>query len=595
MDDKKRMEKQGAEKKPSLREKLHLGGRLRVGEKLHVGKRLKKTLIIVACVAAGCGAVWGGLTIARNAQRGDVNVYAVGDFAMTDYWGDSSNTSGMVTTDKLQKIYISQSQTVTKVWVKEGDEVRKGDPLVSYDSTLTEATVEKAKVAYDRAVANLEAAKGQLELLKKAENKEQLEAELAKLEKQLAELKEKYDKDSSPPYDADAAVTEKELLPTVTIKDADGNSRIVHYYAWTAKSVLSAEYLLGTTFGERLRAKENTPVVVTNIVLVKRAGDKVGGGVEASWGVRVTEKYEKGTGADDYKVSQDVQLVTDLPAYEDKGRTYEDSEEITKLEKKIAYAQELVAASMSREELNKAIAAKTQEIKETEISNKLAKLDLDKKLRELGDGNVYAEFSGTVKTVRDATEAYNNSEAVVELSGGGGYYVSGTLSEMDLGSVKVGDTVQISSWRTGAFCEGKIVSIDDYPTQNSNNWGDGNRNASYYPFKIFVEEDANLEPNDYVDIQYQKVSTQQQTGSSLYLQSMFIREDNGKSYVMVRNEDGRLEQRWVQTGRDLWGSYTQIRGGLTIDDYVAFPYGRDVVEGAQTKEATADQLYNYGV
>lgn len=596
MEDKQMMEKQGAEKKPSLRERLHLGGRLHVGEKLHVGKRLKKTLIIVACVAAGCGAVWGGLTIARNAQRGDVNVYAVGDFAMTDYWGDSSNTSGMVTTDKLQKIYISQSQTVTKVWVKEGDEVRKGEPLVSYDSTLTEATVEKAKVAYDRAVANLEAAKGQLELLKKAENKEQLEAELAKLEKQLAELKEKYDKDSSPPYDADAAVTEKELLPTVTIKDADGNSRIVHYYAWTANSVLSAERLLGTTFGGRLRANAEKPKVVTNIVLVKRAGDKVGGGVEASWGVRVTETYEKtGPGADDYKVSQDVQLVTDLPAYEDKGRTYEDSEEITKLEKKIAYAQELVAASMSREELNKAVAAKTQEIKETEISNKLAKLDLDKKLRELGDGNVYAEFSGTVKTVRDATEAYNNSEAVVELSGGGGYYVSGTLSEMDLGSVKVGDTVQISSWRTGAFCEGKIVSIDDYPTQNSNNWGDGNRNASYYPFKIFVEEDANLEPNDYVDIQYQKVSTQQQTGSSLYLQSMFIREDNGKSYVMVRNEDGRLEQRWVQTGRDLWGSYTQIRGGLTIDDYVAFPYGRDVVEGAQTKEATADQLYNYGV
>ena len=595
MDDKQMMEKQGAEKKPSLREKLHLGGRLRVGEKLHVGKRLKKTLIIVACVAAGCGAVWGGLTIARNAQRGDVNVYAVGDFAMTDYWGDSSNTSGMVTTDKLQKIYISQSQTVTKVWVKEGDEVRKGDPLVSYDSTLTEATVEKAKVAYDRAVANLEAAKGQLELLKKAENKEQLEAELAKLEKQLAELKEKYDKDSSPPYDADAVVTEKELS-MVTIKDDDGSSHNVYYYAWTANSVLSAERLLGTTFGGRLRADAKTPEVVTNIVLVKRAGDKVGGGVEASWGVRVTETYKKtGTGADDYKVSQDVRLVTDLPAYEDKGRTYEDSEEITKLEKKIAYAQELVAASMTREELNKAVAAKTQEIKETEISNKLAKLDLDKKLRELGDGNVYAEFSGTVKTVRDATEAYNNSEAVVELSGGGGYYVSGTLSEMDLGSVKVGDTVQISSWRTGAFCEGKIVSIDDYPTQNSNNWGDGNRNASYYPFKIFVEEDANLEPNDYVDIQYQKVSAQQQTGSSLYLQSMFIREDNGKSYVMVRNEDGRLEQRWVQTGRDLWGSYTQIRGGLTIDDYVAFPYGRDVVEGAQTKEATADQLYNYGV
>ena len=165
---------------------------------------------------------------------------------------------------------------------------------------------------------------------------------------------------------------------------------------------------------------------------------------------------------------------------------------------------------------------------------------------------------------------------------------------MELGSVKVGDTVSISSWMTGAACEGTIVSIDDYPTTSGNSWGDGNRNVSYYPFKAFVEEDAALQANDYVDIQYQKAGTQEQ-GNSLYLQSWFIRTDNGKSYVMARNEDGRLEQRWVQTGRDLWGSYTQIRGGLTTDDYVAFPYGRDVVEGARTVEAAADELYNDGL
>ena len=98
-----------------------------------------------------------------------------------------------------------------------------------------------------------------------------------------------------------------------------------------------------------------------------------------------------------------------------------------------------------------------------------------------------------------------------------------------------------------------------------------------------------------MDIQYQKDTSAEESGSSLYLESMFIRTDNGKSYVMARGEDGRLEQRWVQTGRDLWGSYTQIRGGLTTDDYVAFPYGRDVGEGARTVEATADELYNDGL
>ena len=160
--------------------------------------------------------------------------------------------------------------------------------------------------------------------------------------------------------------------------------------------------------------------------------------------------------------------------------------------------------------------------------------------------------------------------------------------------MKVGQTVTISSRMNGSTCTGEIVEISTYPADNASSWGGGNTNVSYYPFKVFVEEDAGLQANDYVDIQYQKAGTQEQ-GNSLYLQSWFIRTDNGKSYVMARGEDGRLEQRWVQTGRDLWGSYTQIRGGLTTDDYVAFPYGRDVVEGARTVEATPDELYNDGL
>ena len=82
-------------------------------------------------------------------------------------------------------------------------------------------------------------------------------------------------------------------------------------------------------------------------------------------------------------------------------------------------------------------------------------------------------------------------------------------------------------------------------------------------------------------------------GSSLYLGNMYVRTENGKSYVMARGENGKLEQRWVQTGKVVWDSYTQIRGGLTQEDYVAFPYGRDVVSGAKTEEATVDALYSW--
>lgn len=591
--------------KLTLREKLHIGEKRPDGEKPRMSKKLKKGIIAAACVVGVCGAVWGGLTIARNAQRGDVNVYAVNECAMTDYWGDTSNTSGMVTTDKLQKIYISQSQTVKKVWVKEGDSVKKGTVLVSYDSTLTQATVERAKIDYDRQTENLEVMKNELELLKKAKNKETLQKECDDLEAKLKNLKAAYDKDEKHPYNADAPVTEGKITQaeptTITVKGADGKEQTatVYYYSWLSRSTIDEAKL-----GEILSNLGVTPAgdvltaVDTYVVLVQRHGDKVGGYVESTWGMVIMDRYTAGNNEvnphTQASKSVSFRLLNNLPDFVDTERKY-DSKEIQDTERKLAIAQELLDASMTQLDLNKAILEKAQAVKEQEVNLKVAKLKLDKKLAELGDGNVYAEFDGTVKAVRDPDEAYNNSEAVVELSGGGGYYVTGTLSEMDLGSVQVGDSVSISSWMTGAACEGTIVSIDDYPTSNGNNWGDGNSNVSYYPFKVFVTEDANLQPNDYVDIQYQKDTSAEESGSSLYLESMFIRTDNGKSYVMARGEDGRLEQRWVQTGRDLWGSYTQIRGGLTIDDYVAFPYGRDVVEGAHTQEATADQLYNYGI
>lgn len=600
--------------KLTLREKLHIGEKRPDGEKPRMSKKLKKGIIAAACVVGVCGAVWGGLTIARNAQRGDVNVYAVNECAMTDYWGDTSNTSGMVTTDKLQKIYISQSQTVKKVWVKEGDSVKKGTALVSYDSTLTQATVERAKIDYDRQTENLEVMKNELELLKKAKNKETLEAEKTKLEAELqAEISRL---DGAGGYDPEKAVVPGLVTP---MAEGSGNSKDKPiYYYWLTNKPLSDEVLRNLLHGAEINRSTpmgTTTTVSTYVVLVYREGDKMGG-EPISRGLVITEAFTPdstgetpttpGEGGETPTTpgeggsesgSGTVELsfrFCDLTGYVDPERTYS-SDKYKELTRKIAQVQELLESSMTQLDLNKAILEKAQAVKEQEVNLKVAKLKLDKKLAELGDGNVYAEFDGTVKTVRDPDEAYNNSEAVVELSGGGGYYVTGTLSEMDLGSVQVGDSVSISSWMTGAACEGTIVSIDDYPTSNGNNWGDGNSNVSYYPFKVFVTEDANLQPNDYVDIQYQKDTSAEESGSSLYLQSMFIRTDNGKSYVMARGEDGRLEQRWVQTGRDLWGSYTQIRGGLTVDDYVAFPYGRDVVEGAHTQEATTDQLYNYGI
>ena len=71
----------------------------------------------------------------------------------------------------------------------------------------------------------------------------------------------------------------------------------------------------------------------------------------------------------------------------------------------------------------------------------------------------------------------------------------------------------------------------------------------------------------------------------------FILQENGKSYVYVRNEDERLEKREITTGRDLWGWQLEITSGLSLEDYVAFPYGKTVTDGAKTEEGSPEDLY----
>jgi len=57
------------------------------------------------------------------------------------------------------------------------------------------------------------------------------------------------------------------------------------------------------------------------------------------------------------------------------------------------------------------------------------------------------------------------------------------------------------------------------------------------------------------------------------------------------DEEGILRQRYVKTGANLWGSYTKIVDGLTLDECVAFPYGRSVRDGAKARQADISVLY----
>ncbi len=590
-----------------------------------MNKTVKRGLLIAAGVAAACGVVWGGLTLARDAQRGNVNVYAVSDFSMTDYWGDTSQTSGTVSTDKMQKIYLSDTQKISKVYVSEGQTVKKGDKLLSYDTTLTSLDVERAQIAYEKQVLALETARKELERLQLAQDQEELQKAIdeltAQIEKKYEESRGNIIKDNTKPIES---IQKLEKVEPLTDPEGDGSKDKPLYYNWNSEDELTPENLIKLLPSGKASAyvvlvihKDNTTLGdIVNCCGLFLKWEKTGSGESGgtTGGTAGGETGQPGGDAADAALPGDenedgaVDPVTPADPPAASGETVKifpaklaeapaividgTTDEIRALQKELEELQKLFEESHPKEELAKMIRDKIQEISEMDVTIKLAKLNLEQVKKEVGSDTVYSELDGTVKAVRDSGSAdFDKSQAVVEVSGGGGYYIDGAVSELELGTVSIGETVQISSWMTGASCEGEIVEISDYPTDNANSWSDGNSNVSYYPFKVFVSEDADLREGDYVDMSYQNTSGSAD-GNNLYLESMFIRTENGKSYVMVRGENGRLEQRWVQTGRNLWGSYTQIRGGLTVDDFVAFPYGRDVVAGAGTTEATRDQLYN---
>ena len=57
-------------------------------------------------------------------------------------------------------------------------------------------------------------------------------------------------------------------------------------------------------------------------------------------------------------------------------------------------------------------------------------------------------------------------------------------------------------------------------------------------------------------------------------------------------ENDKLKKQNVVTGKLLWGSYYEVKSGLSEEDYIAFPYGKTVVEGADTKESSSSDYYN---
>ena len=187
----------------------------------------------------------------------------------------------------------------------------------------------------------------------------------------------------------------------------------------------------------------------------------------------------------------------------------------------------------------------------------------------------------------------NLEAAGIVVSGGGGYYVKTGVTELDRDKYPVGTQMRIQSWEHGEVY-GTVAEISDTPVPSSNNpyYSSGNQNVSFYTMLIALDADSPLREDEWVDVYFNAASTTSE--DALCIETRFIRQDDGGSYVYRRGEDQLLHKQYVTTGVVQWG-YTEIKSGLTADDWIAFPYGKDVKENAETIESdNSDDFYYYG-
>lgn len=241
----------------------------------------------------------------------------------------------------------------------------------------------------------------------------------------------------------------------------------------------------------------------------------------------------------------------------------------------------------TREELKKQIAQKEQEIKSMQTQYEIAQVKLQMEELQNSTGEVLANFDGVVKSVTTADEAASSGNPVLVVSAADGYLVESQIGELAMSTVRVGDTVSMYCYDTGMNYDGTITEISTFPADGYTNYN--SKVETYYPIKIALNDATDISQNMYMEITLNSGS--EDTSGGFYLSKAFMKQE-GSNYYVMKDVDGRLKKTYIKVGNKTSGDAVLVLGGLTMQDYIAFPYLDEAVEGVKTVQKTTDDLYN---
>lgn len=127
----------------------------------------KAVIITLVSVCVLGGAIYGGIKLYQNYQWNSLTAEVQSVSSLNMYFGDMEMSSGgILTNDYSQEVYLLDDKNIEEVFVEEGQEVEVGDPLLSYDMTLSDLELEMKELDVATTSGQMEAAKQELSKLK---------------------------------------------------------------------------------------------------------------------------------------------------------------------------------------------------------------------------------------------------------------------------------------------------------------------------------------------------------------------------------------------------------------------------------------------
>lgn len=539
----------------------------------------------------------------------------------TGYWDNPSTSTGLVSNSDRQSVLYDASKTITQVFVQEGQQVNSGDPLLSYDLTTLQSAVDTSQLDVEKAQNAISLAEHELkkllnttpipDVVEEPEIQDHTPAplpgvpekngnglypyilSLSQAEKNFTAYKIYYTSTTSeapekgPHEKASLWKEEREMKESnntcwywieYTYTDGSTNAYdpkdVVEYYSDKQQIPNKEIFLAGTKQNPYVfKLSENQGFVYGKLFLDNANLNQYlrfdvytnDGDIDSSWLVRC-DKFTT------------IQSINEGDMYSVVSHTKEEQKYVEVEQKP---SQDL-SSGYTEIELAKAIRDKKQELKTLDLGLKKAQLSLSENKALLNDGVIRAKRSGIVRNIKKTSDSLQDGNTFLEVAGGQGTYIKGSISELMLNQIKVGDTISAYCWTSGETFDAKIQSIDTVPSSNSNYNGSGNPNVSYYDFEAYAKDASKIQAGEYLELTFNSAGD---TTSSIWLSKAYVKQEGNKYYVL-KDVHGKLKKQYVTVGKIVWGDTMEIKDGLSDTDYIAFAYSKNAKEGVKTQKSS---------